>query len=287
MDFPPNEDFARIKVVAAGEAGARIATRLGSLIAGVECLPDSASPDGMRIAMAAADMVIIVSGLEDAAAAGRAAGLAELARDSKRCQVSIALVTESSVARSGSALAAIAALRCTVDAFFALSRDCLVPLDEQAPSIFTTAALENYLVRLQASDLARIITERGLICVDFADVRAIMRDGGSAACLGVGIASGGNAPGAAALKALCSLARQGLDPAESPAMLVSVTGSTNVTMDDFDAASKFVHEAINDDCNIIFSLLIDDALAGNIRVLIMAKAGFGKDLLAVPQVITQ
>lgn len=275
MDFPHDEDYARITIAAAGEAGGRIAARLGSLIANVVWLPDTASPNELRGAIAAADMAIIVSGLEDAAAAGRAALIAALARESERCQVTVALVTESSVTRSNKALTGIAALRHTVDAFFPVSPDCLVPLEGEATWLLTPPALEAYLVRLQAADLVRIITERGPICVDFADVRAIMREGRSAACLGIGIANGENAARDAALKALRSLETQRLDPGECRGFLVSVTGSTNITMDDFDEAARVVHAAFNEEDNIMMSLLADDSLAGNVRVMIMAKVHDG------------
>ena len=135
----------------------------------------------------------------------------------------------------------------------------------------TRAALEEYLARLQAADLARIITEPGLICTDFADVWAIMRIGSSAASLGVGIARGEGGAREAALKALRSLERQGVDPGSSPALLVSISGSSNMTMDDFDSDAKTVHGAVAEEANIIVTLLVDDVLAGNIRVMIMAK----------------
>jgi len=154
-----------------------------------------------------------------------------------------------------------------------VSRKSLQPLDDNAPEVMTTSSLEEYLVRQLVGDIVRMMIEIGIICIDFADVQAIMCDGRSDACLGGGIANGERPARDAARKALQSLWQQQVDPAQSAALLVWITGSTNITMDDFDAASTVIHEAIHEEADIIVGLLIDDALAENIRVSILAKGG--------------
>jgi len=269
--FTMEEDqAARVLVVPAGEVGTRVAARIAGQLPSISCLSGSAPFDEVGRAAGHTDMMIIVGGLEDAAAAARAAQSAALASQSATCQVSIALIASSSLSRSSQALESLAALRLSVDALFQVSGDSLAALDETAPQVLTMGAVEEYLVRLVATTIARMTTESGIICLDYADIKAIMSEGGSGAIVGVGISRDA---GEAARKSLQALRRQGLEPEQSPGVLVAVCGSTNLTMDQFDAASGIIHRAINEEANLIIGMLIDDELAGNIRVVTMAKDG--------------
>lgn len=273
--FTMEEDqAARVLVVPAGENGNRVAVRIAGQLPSIQCLSGFASLDEASRAVGEADMLIIVSGLEDDAAAARAAQYAALARKSASCQVSIALVAKFAVSRSGQALESIEALRCSVDALFQVSGDSLAALDESAPQVVTAGAVEEYLVRLVATTIARMTLENGIICLDYADIKAIMSQGGSGAYVGVGISQDARE---AARKSLQALRRQGMEPGRSPGVLVAVCGSTNLTMDQFDEASVIVHGAVDEEANIIAGILIDDELAGNIRVVIMAKEGRRSD----------
>lgn len=269
--FTMEEDqAARVLVVPAGEIGSRVAARIARLLPGIECLSGSAPFAEISRAVAQTDMVIIVSGLEDEAAAARAAQSAALAGESAPCQVSIALVAKSSVSRSRRVLGSIAALRLSVDALFQVSGASLSVRDESASQVVTIGSVEEYLVRLVATTIARMTTESGLICLDYADIKAIMSEGGSGAFAGVGISPDARE---AADKSLQALRRQGMEPDWSPGVLVAVCGSSNMTMDQFDEASVVMHRAVAEEANIIAGMLIDDELAGNIRVVVMAKEG--------------
>jgi len=273
--FTMDEDqAARVLVVPAGEVGNRVAARIAGRLPSIQCLSALAPLDESSSAVAESDMLIIVSGLEDGAAAVRAAQYAALAMKSASCQVSIALVAKSSVLRSGPVFESIKALRCCVDALFQVSGESLSALDDSAPQVVTVGALEEYLVRLVATTIARMTIENGIICLDYADIKAIMSEGGSGAYVGVGISQNARE---AARKSLQALSRQGMEPGRSPGVLVAVCGSTSMTMDQFDEAAVLVHEAVDEEANIITGILIDDELAGNIRVVIMAKEGRRND----------
>jgi cell division protein FtsZ len=270
-----DDTSAKITVLAAGDAGNRIANRLGRLFADIECLADPTPLDVVSPTVAQSDMIVIVSGLENEAVVRRATVIAEVAREAAPCRLVIAFVTKSSADRSAGTEEGLATLRRTVHALCQVSRDCLVPVDENAQEVMTASTLEEHLVRLVVADIVRMIIERGLICIDFSDLKAILGDGGSDACVGIGIAGGEGGAREAAMKALRALRRQHMEPTRSPAVLASVTGSTNMTMDDFDDASRVIHESIDEDANIIVGVLIDDALAGNIRVLVIGKRAGG------------
>ena len=164
-----------------------------------------------------------------------------------------------------------------MDALFQVSGASLSALDESAPQILTAGAVEEYLVRLVATTIARMTIEDGIICLDYADIKAIMTEGGSGAYVGVGISQDARE---AARKSLQALRRQGMEPGQSPGVLVAVCGSTNMTMDQFDEASVIVHGSVDEEANIILGMLIDDELAGNIRVVTMVKDGQRSDPIA-------
>jgi cell division protein FtsZ len=273
--FTMEEDqAARVLVVPAGEIGVRAAARIAGRLPHLSYLSGSATFDELSRTAGEADMMIIVSGLENEAAAARAARSAAAAAESAPCQVTIALVAKTSVSGSSEALISMEALRLSVDALFQVSGASLFAGDESAPQVATPGSVEEYLVRLVATTIARMTTESGLICLDYADIRAIMSEGGSGAFVGIGISQ--NA-GEAAGRALQALSRQGMEPEWSPGVLVAVCGSTNMTMDQFDAASGIIHRAIDKEANIIAGILIDDELAGNIRVVVMLKDGVQRE----------
>lgn len=258
-----------ITVVAAGQIGDRVAAGLENLFANVECLTELTPLDVISRSMAASDLIFIVSGLENEVVARRAVEFASMARDSQSCSIVIGLVTKSSVAQSFVCLERVDALRRKVDAFLVAPSDCLISAEPDASEDMTTSAVEDYLVRLLASDIIRMNSHNS---VDFSDIKMFMCDGGSAACLGVGIASGGNGGRDAAFNALHALRFQKMDPMQTGAFLVSITGSSaNLTMDNFDAADTVIRGAIHENADILVAPLFDEALAGNVRVTIMAK----------------
>jgi cell division protein FtsZ len=109
--------------------------------------------------------------------------------------------------------------------------------------------------------------------VDFADVKAIMSERGMA-MMGIGIASGENRAVEAATRAISSPLLEDIDVSGARGVLVNISGSSKMTMDEFDAASRIIHEKVHEDANIIIGLVIDEALDDNIKITAIAT-GFG------------
>ncbi|WP_224960866.1 hypothetical protein [Geomonas subterranea] len=266
---PETDRGARVGVAAIGPGGVRITGKLGQRLPVLETLPESDSCEERDTQPM--DLAFVVSGMEDETVARETMRRATLARGFPSGGFCVAVVTQSSVAPTSDVLRCLQELGQVVDALFLVSHLNLKPLYQDAPRIMTELALEELLAGSMIEDVTRLITERGLICIDYADVRAIMRDGSGDACLGVGLAGGEGGAALAAEKAVRTIREQGVDLCRQGAFLVCIKGSTNITMDDFDDASRVVHDSIHRDANIIAGLLLDDDLGANVRVLIMAK----------------
>jgi len=121
--------------------------------------------------------------------------------------------------------------------------------------------------------ISDIITVPGLINVDFADVKAIMSERGMA-MMGIGLGSGENRAVDAAVRAISSPLLEDIDISGAKGVLVNISGSASMTMDEFDAASKVIHEKVHEDANIIVGLVIDETLGETIKITAIAT-GFG------------
>ncbi|HOI18208.1 MAG TPA: cell division protein FtsZ, partial [Geobacteraceae bacterium] len=129
------------------------------------------------------------------------------------------------------------------------------------------------VLRQAVQGISDLITTSGLINVDFADVKAIMSERGMA-MMGIGIASGENRAVEAATKAISSPLLEDIDISGAKGVLVNITGSSSMTMDEFDAASKVIHEKVHEDANIIVGLVIDESLGEHVKITAIAT-GFG------------
>jgi len=129
------------------------------------------------------------------------------------------------------------------------------------------------VLRQAVQGISDLITTSGLINVDFADVKAIMSERGMA-MMGIGIASGENRAVEAATNAISSPLLEDIDISGAKGVLVNITGSSSMTMDEFDAASKVIHEKVHEDANIIVGLVIDESLGEHVKITAIAT-GFG------------
>ena len=130
-------------------------------------------------------------------------------------------------------------------------------------------ALIGYSMRHVAGVITNLITHTTGICIDFADLTAVMREG-SVCRMGVGVTSGETRGRNAALLALERLTEQGVDIFSATGVLASVHGSSELTMDDFDAASMAIHEQISPDANVLIGLISEEQLGYNIKVTALA-----------------
>lgn len=144
------------------------------------------------------------------------------------------------------------------DALIRIRRDCIVPDTDAIPITFGRESLLDYLMWHAVHQVTALIVEQSIICVDFADGKAVFAGGGDS-FMGIGVAGGPGRGTAAAVNALEGLARQQVNVTSVDEVVVCVTGSTNMTMEDFDAASPVIHEAVSEEANQICGLLVDEA----------------------------
>ncbi|MEW6655227.1 MAG: cell division protein FtsZ, partial [Bacteroidota bacterium] len=123
--------------------------------------------------------------------------------------------------------------------------------------------------------IADIITITGIINVDFADVRTVMKESGQA-LMGCGIASGENRAVEAAQKAISSPLLEGVSIKGAKNILLNVTGSANMTMQEIEEGNKVIYEAAGEEANIIFGLVSKEEMTEYISYTVIAT-GFGSE----------
>ena len=140
--------------------------------------------------------------------------------------------------------------------------------------MFDAFGIVDDVLRQGVQGISDLITLHGIINVDFADVRTIMSDAGSA-LMGIGRASGDNRAIEAARAAIDSpLLELSIDGAKG--ILFNITGGTDMGMYEIDEAAKAITEAADSDANIIFGAIIDEAMSGEIKITVIAT-GFDAD----------
>ena len=144
---------------------------------------------------------------------------------------------------------------------------------EKRTSIVDAFRIADDVLRQGVQGITDLITVPGLINLDFADVRTIMRDAGSA-LMGIGIASGENRAGEAARAAISSpLLEASVEGATG--ILLNITGGPDMGLFEVNEAAEIIGSAADQDANIIFGAVIDEALGDQVRVTVIAT-GFDK-----------
>lgn len=140
------------------------------------------------------------------------------------------------------------------------------PLSEDVLPRYGKEMLATYLIRHVIEIVVRWMSEHSIPCIDFADIKAVM-DGGGIMRLGVGMNANGEA-GDATHKAIESLAWQGADISCCRGVLVCLSGSTNLTMDDFDLVGR-TFKSMDEDALEVLGILVDDALGRTVKVTLL------------------
>lgn len=172
-------------------------------------------------------------------------------------------------------------LRDKVDTLIIIPNDRLLQIIDKKTSLFDAFGIVDDVLRQGVQGISDLITLHGIINVDFADVRTIMSDAGSA-LMGIGRASGDNRAIDAARAAIDSpLLELSIDGAKG--ILFNITGGTDMGMYEIDEAAKAITEAADPDANIIFGAIIDEAMSGEIKITVIAS-GFDIDRRPRPTV---
>jgi cell division protein FtsZ len=238
---------------------------------------EAAMEDKARIAeiLQGADMVFIAVGLGGGTGTGAAPVIAEVARELGALTVGVVTkpFSREGKQRQKKADEGVECLKQVVDSLIVIPNDRLLGLAGKNMSILDAFKPSDDVLLQAVQGISDLITTSGLINVDFADVKAIMSERGMA-MMGIGIAEGERRAAEAAQKAISSPLLEDIDISGAKGVLVNISGSSNMTMEEFDEASRIIHEKVHEDANIIIGLVINEDLGDKIKITAIAT-GFG------------
>jgi cell division protein FtsZ len=217
-----------------------------------------------------ADMVFVTAGMGGGTGTGAAPVIAELAKECGALTVGVVTrpFTFEGRKRSAQAELGIEALKEKVDTLIVIPNDRLLEIvDKKTPMLEAFREADNVL-RQAVQGISDLIAVPGLINLDFADVKTIMTERGSA-LMGIGIASGENRAMEAARKAIMSpLLETSIEGARG--VIMNITGGSNLSLYEVNEAAEIVISASDPEVNMIFGAIIDDNLKEEIKVTVIA-----------------
>ena len=234
------------------------------------------SMEAINEVLAGTDMVFITAGMGGGTGTGAAPVIAQLAKD--KGILTVGIVTKpfefEGRRRMMQAEAGIAELAQHVDSLIVIPNERLKLVSDQKITFLNAFSIADDVLRQGVKSIAELIKIPGIINLDFADVTSVMKDAGHAH-MGVGRASGKDKAENAATAAISSpLLETTIQGAKGVIILISA--STDITLDDVDVAATIVKDAADIDANIIFGVSTDPALDDEMVVTVIAT-GFGKD----------
>jgi cell division protein FtsZ len=232
------------------------------------------SRDELKDAIKGSDMVFVTAGEGGGTGTGGAPIVAEIARELGALTVGV--VTRpfgfEGRKRADQAMMGIEELRDNVDTLIVIENDRLLQVVEKRTSIVDAFRMADDILRQGVQGITDLITVPGIVNLDFADVRAIMSDAGSA-LMGIGTASGENRAAEAAHTAVSSpLLESSIEGATG--ILLNISGPADMGLFEVNEAAEVVTSAADQNANVIFGAVIDDALKDEVRVTVIAT-GFG------------
>lgn len=221
-------------------------------------------------ALKGSDMVFVTAGMGGGTGTGAAPVIAEIAKECGALTVGVVTrpFTFEGRKRHMQAEQGIAALREKVDTLIVIPNDRLLEIvDKKTPMLEAFREADNVL-RQGVQGISDLIAVPGLINLDFADVKTIMTERGSA-LMGIGVATGENRAAEAAKKAICSpLLETSIDGARG--VLMNITGGINLSLYEVNEAADIVASASDLEVNMIFGAVIDETLKDEIMVTVIA-----------------
>lgn len=227
-----------------------------------------------------ADMVFVTAGMGGGTGTGAAPVIAQISRDLGALTVGVVTrpFTFEGRKRQSQAIGGISNLKEAVDTLIVIPNDKLLQIvDKSTPMLEAFREADNVL-RQGVQGISDLIATPGLINLDFADVKTIMSDKGSA-LMGIGIATGENRATEAAKKAISSpLLETSIDGAKG--VIMNITGGMNLSLYEVQEAADIVASASDEEVNMIFGSVINENLNDEIIVTVIAT-GFSDDIAPV------
>ena len=243
------------------------------------------SRDEIFQAVEGSDLVFITAGMGGGTGTGAAPVVAEAAKEAGALTVGVVTrpFTFEGRRRTAQAESGIAALQASVDTLIIIPNDKLLSVISEQTPVQEAFRVADDILRQGVQGISDIITISGLVNVDFADVRAVMADAGSA-LMGIGVGSGKSRAREAAIAATSSpLLETSIDGAGG--VVFNITGGGDLTLHEVNQAAEIIYEAVDPNANIIFGAVIDDRLQGEIRITVIAT-GFNTETRSIPSMST-
>jgi cell division protein FtsZ len=222
-------------------------------------------------AIQGSDMVFLAAGMGGGTGTGGSPLVANLAKNLGALVVGVVTTPFrcEGKRRAAQAQEGIEELKKHVDSLIVVPNQKLLDLIDRHTPLLEAFDLANELLYNATRGISELITVPGLINVDFADVRTVMRGMGDA-LMGSGIASGENRATEAAHAAISSPLLDRVSIAGAQGILINVTGGKNMSLVEVDEATSVIHDAAGDDANVILGTVIDDDMKDEIMVTIIA-----------------
>src|SRR5213083_733376 len=234
----------------------------------------SAEDDSEKLyeALKEADMIFVTAGMGGGTGTGGAPVIAEIAKDIGA--LTVAVVTKpfgfEGAKRKLLAEQGISDLVDKVDTLITIPNDRLLQVVEKRTSMVDAFRIVDDVLRQGVQGISDLITVPGLINLDFADVKTIMTNAGSA-LMGIGHGSGESRAADAARQAIMSpLLEQSIDGARG--VLFTITGGPDLTLFEVNEAAEIIHAAADPEANIIFGAVIDERMGGEVKISVIATA---------------
>ncbi|MFN3254633.1 MAG: cell division protein FtsZ [Ilumatobacter sp.] len=222
-----------------------------------------------------ADMVFITAGEGGGTGTGAAPVIAEISREAGALTIGVVTRPFSFEGRRRSVQAdnGVQRLKEKVDTLIVIPNDRLLTVANDKTSVLNAFKMADEVLLQGVSGITGLITTPGLINTDFADVKAVLKDAGTA-LMGIGQASGDERAVSAAKAAISSpLLESAIDGARG--VLLNITGPSSMGLFEMNAAAEIIHGVAHQDALIIFGTVIDDEMGDEVRVTVIS-AGFDR-----------
>lgn len=228
------------------------------------------SSEEIKASIQGADMIFLTCGLGGGTGTGAAPVIAEIAKELGI--LTVAVITKpfsfEGARRRTQAEEGLENLKNKVDTIITIPNDKILSLiDKKTPLVDAFMVVDDVL-RQGVQGIADLITVHGMINVDFADVKTVMENAGSA-LMGIGYGTGENRAAQAAKAAIESPLLE-LDVAGAKGILFNITGGNDLSMFEVDEAARIITEAADPDANIIFGAVVNDSYTGEIKITVVA-----------------
>ncbi|MBM4161802.1 MAG: cell division protein FtsZ [Ignavibacteria bacterium] len=233
--------------------------------------------------LAGSDMIFVTAGMGGGTGTGGGPIVANIAKSMGALVVGIVTKPFHSEGKKRMAQSeeGIEELKKQVDTLIVIPNQKLLDIIDRRTPLLEAFELANQVLYNATRGISELITVPGLINVDFADVRTVMREMGDA-LMGSGVATGENRSVEAAHAAISSPLLDGVSIAGAQGILINITGGKGMSLVEVDEATSVIHDAAGDEANVILGTVIDENMTDEIMVTVIAT-GFSKKAAAAKQ----